>query len=391
MLKRLTPAFVLKAPLPTTGDRIIYWDSDPTGFGLMVTARGRRSFVLQYRVSGRSRRITFKPGLSLIEARKEARKLVGDIAKGGDPMEERRKAHPDAENALRTIAEEYFKREGGKLRSIDDRRAVFQRVILPKFGGRQIGSIKRSEIVRWLDSIEDKRGPASAQKAYAYLSKLFNWHATRDDDFLSPVVRGMSRVRPGERARDRILSDDELRALWLTAEATPGPFGAFVRVLLLTATRRNECARMSRSELDGDTWVIPSSRMKSKTEHVVPLSVPARAILDSLPILGEWIFTADGKLPIRGWGKFKTELDKRSGVTGWVLHDLRRTARSLMSRASVDADVAERCLAHSIRGTRSVYDRHSYVPQKAAAFEALAAQIERILHPAMNVVPLRTA
>jgi integrase len=389
MRKRLTPAFILKAPLPEKGDRVVYWDADPRGFGLMVTAAGRRSYVLQYRANGRSRRFTFKPGLSLSAARNEARKLVGDVAKGADPLDQRRSQKSNAENTLRAIAEMYFAREGKKLRTIDERRAGYERLIFPKLGNRPIDGIKRSDIVRLLDHLEDERGPRAAQAALAYLSRLFVWHAGRNDDFRSPIVRGMARIKPGERARERTLSDEKLRALWRAAEAYPGPFGKFLQFALLTATRRNEAARMARAELDGGLWIIPAARMKAKAEHVVPLSTKARDLLAGIPTTGPYVFTIGGQRPIRGWGKFKAAIDKRSGVTGWVLHDLRRTARSLMSRAGVDADVAERCLAHTIRGVRGTYDRHSFLDEKRLAFEKLAAMVDRIVDPQPNVVPMR--
>ncbi len=213
-----------------------------------------------------------------------------------------------------------------------------------------------------------------------------------------------------ETARDRILTDEELRALWRTAEATPAPYGDFVRFLLLTGTRRNETANMVRDEVlpDGN-WIIPAGRMKAKQEHVLPLPAAARAILDKIPKLGPYVFTATGRGPIRNFGNFKDKLNaemlaalrkiatERGGdpdkvqLERWTLHDLRRTARSLMSRAQVPPDVAERVLAHTISGVRGVYDRYAYLEEKRHALKELAAQIERIVNPpADNVVPLRS-
>jgi integrase len=236
----------------------------------------------------------------------------------------------------------------------------------------------------------------------AFLSKLFNWHASRDDDFLTPIQRGMGRIKMKERARDRVLSDDELRLVWRAAEATEGPFGSFLRFTLLTATRRSESAEMVRDEVlrDGD-WVIPASRMKAKQEHVVPLSSAARGILNGVPKFGQYVFTANGRIPIRGFADFKTAFDaavlaelrkldpEAKPLPNWTIHDLRRTARSLLSRAGVNADIAERCLAHTIGGVRGVYDRYAYHAEKKHAFEALAAMIDRIVNlPADNVTSL---
>jgi integrase len=181
-----------------------------------------------------------------------------------------------------------------------------------------------------------------------------------------------------------------LRAVWPAAEATPGPFGAFVQFLLLTGARRSEGAGMTRSELAGADWTLPADRNKVKVDLIRPLSAAAQAVLAKLPHVGRrgYLFTTGGDRPLGGFSKFKRALDKRSGAMGWTLHDLRRTARSLMSRASVSSDHAELCLGHVLAGVRGVYDRHAYHAEKQRAFEALAAQIDRIVEPQENVVSL---
>jgi integrase len=413
MRKKLTPAFV-RDVAPTSiqnekdasekekklGAHVVYWDTEQRGFGLLVLPSRQKRYIVQYRLAGRSTRMTFKPGLTLTEARKEAKAKLGEVAKGVDPMARRRRQEGAASNTLKAIAEEYFKREGDKLRSAEWRKAAFERLIYPALGARQIDTIKRSEIVRFLDKIEDERGPQMAHKALAFLSKLFNWHASRDDDFLTPIRRGMGRIKTKERARDRVLSDDELRAIWRAAEAAEGPFGRFIRFTLLTATRRNEAAMMERNEiLPGGDWIIPAARMKTKQEHVVPLSPAARAILDAMPNVGRYVFTTSGRRPINGFSKLKAQFDAmvlaelrkqepEATLPRWTLHDLRRTARSLMSRAGIHPDIAERCLAHTMAGVRGTYDRHAYRDEKALAFEKLAALVERIVNPADNVASL---
>jgi integrase len=391
MKAKLTPTFVQKAAADPDAERTLFWDETMPGFGLMVTKAGHRSFVYQYRAGHRSRRMTFPVALGLDKARKEARRALGGVAAGGDPLQERRKAEQLAENTLHSICEEYLRREGKRLRSRDQIEATLQRLVYPKLGARQIDSIRRSDIVRLLDKIEDEQGPAMADRVLANVRKIMNWHATRTDNFRSPIVRGMARTKPAERTRERILTDDELRAVSKAAGESTGPFGYLVRFILLTATRRNEAARMADSELSGDDWVVPAARYKTKLDHVVPLSQSARDLLAVIPrIKGvPYLFTT-GTEPISGFSKFKEAFDKECGVTGWTLHDLRRTGRSLMSRAGVDADHAERCLGHVIGGVRGTYDRHAYHAEKKRAFEALAAQIDRILNPQDNVIPMRT-
>jgi integrase len=191
----------------------------------------------------------------------------------------------------------------------------------------------------------------------------------------------MGRYRPEERERDRILSDIELKRVWKTAEVFPSPWGQLIRFLLLTTCRRTEASAMTRSELVGDLWTIPKERYKTNVEVTLPLSKAARKVLAELPhIQGcDFIFTTDGRTTLGGFSTFKLRFDIACGVKDWRLHDLRRTARSLLSRAGVNSDIAERCMGHALPGIRGVYDRHDYLDQMKGAFEALAAQINAVV------------
>jgi integrase len=227
---------------------------------------------------------------------------------------------------------------------------------------------------------------------HASWRRLATWHASRSDEYRPPLVRGAKRNK--NRARERVLNDDEIRHVWAAAETHPGPFGAYLKFLLLTAARRKEASDMRRSELfDDATWVIPAARCKTARDVLVPLSRAAQAIVRDMPRLGngDLVFTTDGRTAIGSFSRSKRAIDLASGVTGWTIHDLRRTARTLLSRAGIDADVAERCLGHAVVGVRAVYDRHQFEEEKRRAFEALAAQIERIVNPQPNIVALPVA
>ena len=189
----------------------------------------------------------------------------------------------------------------------------------------------------------------------------------------------MSRRHADERERSRILSDDEVKALWTTP--FPSPWGQFVKFLLLTACRRSEAAEMTWDEVKEGLWVIPASRYKTNTETALPLSAAALRVLDGIPRIEgcAFVFSTNGRAPIGGFSGFKLRLDAACGVSGWRLHDLRRSARSLLSRAAVMPDIAERCLGHTIPGIRGVYDRHPYLVEMKDAFERLAAQIDCIV------------
>jgi integrase len=391
--KKLTPAFCQEACVDPGRDRSIYWDTETRGFGLVVTSSGHRSFVVQYRTGGRSRRMTIDGVLGLMKARKRAKKLLGEVANDKDPLQERRKAAAHAENTFERIAENYLARDGKELRTLEQRRKMLERLVYPKLGSQQIADIRRSDIVKLLDKIEDANGPVMADRTLATVRKVMNWHASRSDEFRSPVVRGMARTSSKDRARARVLTDDELRTIWKAAEAMLGPFGALVRFLLLTAARRGEAAGMTWKEIEGIDWILPEHRNKVKVDLVRPLSQAAQELLAKLPRIGKkgFVFTTGGTAPIGGFSKFKAKLDEAGGISDWTLHDLRRTARSLMSRAGIAVDYAERCLGHVIGGVRGVYDRHEFYEEKKRAYEALAAQVERIVNPSHNVVQLRAA
>ena len=324
-----------------------------------------------------------------------------------------------ADNTLKAICEEYIKGDGKNLRSVGQREQVLERLVYPELGAKQIGDIKRSDIVRLLDKIEDENGATMADRTLAIVRKVMNWHVSRSDDFLSPIVRGMERVKPKERARERTLTDDELRAVWRAAEASAGPFGRLVRFILLTAARRTEAAAMTWGELE-DEWTLPASRNKTKVDLVRPLSAEAWAVLPAKVVGCPFVFTTDGTNPISSYTTCKSKLDKQVvkelryiaekqndeallayiaevenlmarmaetkgdvrkklsrelNAIWWTLHDLRRTARSLMSRAGVPADHAERCLGHVMPGA------YEYLEEKRDAFNKLAASIKGIVHP----------
>jgi integrase len=200
-------------------------------------------------------------------------------------------------------------------------------------------------------------------------------------------VKGMRRRKPSEHARARVLTDDEIRRLWQAADVMPGPFGHYVKFLLLTAARRNEAAHLRWSEIVATDWLLPSARNKTKKDLARPLSAAALAVLTRTPRIAgsDFVFSADGRR-LGGMARRKREIDEASGVAGWQLHDLRRTAKTLMARAGVAPHVSERCLGHVIGGVEGVYDRHSYASEMRVAYEKLAALLDQIVEPKANIV-----
>jgi len=426
MSQRLTKRVVDEAA-PRECDHLV-WDSEIKGFGLKVTSRGQKIFLLQYRYprgrAGRVRRFTIGAhgSVTVEQARRIAEAKRGDVARGIDPMAElqkerqavaaeRSKPKRSVEHIVREFVERYARRRN---RSWKETERILKRHILPAWGKRQITSITRADVNHLLDEIEDSSGAPMATAVLAQTRKLFNWFAIRDDRFYSPIVQGMARTNPKAMRRDRVLSDTEIEVLWQALEKSLPPFRQLIRFLLLTGQRREEAAKAAKSEFDGDLWTIPAARAKNGQPNIVPLSPAAIAQIEDLGHLrelGEFVFTTCGPAPFSGFSKAKKRLDaemerllrERSHSAAipdterllrpWRIHDLRRTAKTLMQRCGVRPDISERVLNHVIGGVESVYDHHNYVPEKCSALNALAEEIERIVRrePGSNVVRLAIA
>jgi len=365
-----------------------------SGLFLVLQPSGHRSWALRYRYGGRPTKLTLGrwPTLSLAAARKGAADALHDVANGIDPSATRKVAKQKAvESEATTVAaicNEFLKRESKRLRTIDQHERILRRLVYPAIGNRPVESLKRSEIVRLMDKIEDASGQRMADVTLAVLRRILNWHATRSDNFVPPFVRGMARQRAAEHRRSRILDDDELRRLW-AATADGQRFSNLIRFLLLTTARRGEAAEMRWDEVTDGVWTLPASRSKTKTEIVRPLSRAAQAVLAAQPRITEWVFTTARTGPLKSFSESKAKLDGVAGLSGYRLHDLRRTSRSLLSRAQVNPDIAERCLGHALPAIRATYDRHRYLDEMAHAFEALATLIERIVSPTDTVLAFR--
>jgi integrase len=408
---KLSEETVKRLPVPDTGNRITYFAGAtiqgakaPRGFGVRVTAACARAFVLNYRLRGREHRFTIGawPDWSALRAVREARTLRQRVDRGENPIADRTPspATPTVATLLDDFVARYVRNQNQPLRerTADEYESAFNRLVKPRIGKVGIYEVRRSHIIKMLDEIEDANGPVAADRTLAYVRKAFNWYATRDDQFNVPVVRGMSRIRPKERARTRVLSDDEIRILWPVLDEA-GTFGAFVNTLLLTAQRRDEVAHMSRKEIGSDAiWTIPAERYKSKRPNFVPLSKTALAVIAAQPKHDDcdYVFPSRAKTPYSGFSKSKAKLDKAvfaamkkqakkvakvEPMPNWTLHDLRRTAKTLMARAGVRPDISERVLGHVISGVEGTYDRHSYADEKRDALEKLTEMIERILNP----------
>jgi integrase len=381
---------------------------DPAARGLycVVQPSGHKSFAVRFRYEGKPRKLSLGD-ISLSAARKAAAHALHEVREGRDPCEAKSDAKQERRasqaNTFQKVALQYLKLETGMkedgdqvtftgtMRTAGRRLRDLKRLVFPSLGHRPITEIKRSEIVALLDQIQIGNGPVMADRVLAAIRTIMNWHTSRSDDFRSPIAKGMARTKSKERARQRILSDEEIRKVWTAANKAEGSFPALIKFLLLSGARRSEAAEMTFAELKGGDWELPAARNKTGLNLVRPLSKAALDVIRSLRRDGSrYVFPATKDLPIVAFSKRKAEFDKVSGTSSWRLHDLRRSARSLLSRAGVSSDHAERCLGHVIGGIRGVYDQHEYYEEKKRAYEALGALIELIVSaPKGNVTVLR--
>ncbi len=416
--EKLSEETIKRLPVPTTGNLITYFAGAtiqgakaPRGFGVRVTAAGARAFVLNYRLRGREHRFTIGawPDWSALKAVREARDLRQRVDRGENPLADR--AQPPAirtvSNILDDFVARYVRSKERPLRSADHIESAFNRLVKPRIGKLGVYEIRRSHIAEMLDLIENEAGPVMADRTRAYLRKALSWYAERDDQFnlMAAFVRVEPRANPKDRARTRVLSDEEIRIIWPVLGES-GTFGAMARALFLTAQRRDEVAHLSRKEMGKDgIWTIPAERYKTKRPNFVPLSKAALAVIEAQPKIEDcdYVFASRAKTPFTGFGKGKAKLDKavlaamkkqaKKGakvepIPNWTLHDLRRSAKTLMVRAGVRPDISERVLGHVIAGVEGTYDRHSYADEKQDALEKLAAMIERILNPIPSSVAM---
>ena len=306
-----------------------------------------------------------------IERARELARAAIKRTKGGKPTSE------PARPTVKAVAEQWLERHvrGNKLRSARERGRIISRYLNPHIGDRIFVDVRRKDVAELLDRIEDESGKHTADAALKTFRAIAKWVQQRDESYNLPLTAGMSRVPKGEGRRKRILGDAEIRAVWGAA----GQYGDFVRLALLTAQRREKLITLRWDDIKDGLLKLP------------PVAI---SIIEAQPrFVGiPFVFAGrgGGQSAMFGSGTYKAKFDELCGVTNWRVHDLRRTARSLMARAGVQTEIAERVLGHSQGELIETYDRHDYATEMADALVKLAALIDRIVNPTdENVVSMR--
>lgn len=438
MAKTLTVAGIEKTK---PGDkRIEIADAVTRGLYLVVQPSGSKSWSVRYRVGGRSQKYTIGPypTFGLPEARSAAREVLRSAIGGGDPSLEKKRARSEAgrrDDLFPSVARDYIARfqkpknrtwkETARLLGLKPDPALPDSsddpssfILAPdgparEWEKRRIGTLKRSEVRDYIDDLA-LRVPIGANRTLAALKRMFKWTVERDIIEVD-VTRDVPKPTP-QQHRKRVLTDDELYALWRAAERTDWPFGPWVKLLILTGQRRDEVAGIRSSEVDPrfTLWTIPDARAKNGKPHLVPLSMQAAAVLAGLPKVQSkrgLFLTTTGTSPISGFSKAKQRINslmleelrslaeqrgddpKRVRIPEWRFHDIRRTMATRMPKLKVDLAVVEKVLNHTsgtFAGIVGVYQLYSYEDEKRAALQAWGDYVERLVinNPAPNVVRL---
>ena len=379
--------------LKPTAQRQELKDDGCRGLYLLIQPSGAKGWAVRYFIDGRVRKATIGafPAVGLAEARLAAGKVFEQLADNIDPVEEERRIAAEAREArsrtFGTLARRFLA-DSQHLRSAPAIARTLKPVIA-EWENRPIAGIRRRDAVAVLDAIKLERGPMAA-----VTTRCLNWMIEKDELESSPVAR-MKPPAP-MRVRERALSDDEVKRLWLACEQRPHPFGRYLQLLLLTACRRMELATLLWTDVDMSerTIVITADRYKTGKPHLVPLSRQAVALLESLPRLGPYVFTGRGEQhAMRGFHTRKAKVDVLiEPPVQYQLHDLRRTVRTGLARLKVPESTAERVLGHTTRGIERHYNFHGYADEKRAALQLWSDHVTRLVDGEAaggNVVAIR--
>ncbi|HEX4952694.1 MAG TPA: tyrosine-type recombinase/integrase [Thermoanaerobaculia bacterium] len=369
--------------LRTEAEREEVYDRSFPAFLVRVSKAGGKSFFFRYRGDdGRYRRMRLGayPAVSLSEARTRAQELQVEVQRGKDPAGTRQRLSEAP--TVELLAEEYLERHAKiqKRRWQEDER-LLRKEVLPELGLRKAAEVRKRDVVALLDAIARRGAPILGNRVLALVRKMYNWGIEVDLVEFNPClsVRKVGK----EISRSRILSEEEIRALWHgLATAHPTVAGAF-RLVLLLGQRPGEVCQMAWDQIERDQWTIPAEATKSGRTHVVPVSAPARELIESFR----------GQDPVhvlpapRGAGHLDPQVLSHAAVRlraslrigHWTPHDLRRTVASRMAEMGIDQFHVARVLGHAYNSVTAIYNRYGYLAEKRAALEQWAARVEEIV------------
>jgi integrase len=374
--------------LPIGKSDVVYWDVGRPGFGVKVTPKGRKVFIVLYRTGGagsRLRKYTIGPfgRVTLHQAQAVAQRVFTAKLEGRDPAAEKREAkRRTVADRVDELLEAYIIQHASQRRSGGEISRLLRREIGNTWGGKSIHEITKRDVVDVITAIEQRGAPIAANKTLKTLKTFLRWCVGRAVLDRSPADGVPMPTK--ETSRDRVLTDEELARVIIAARKIGGLYGGIVELLTLTGQRREEVAQAGSDEIGVSQriWTLPKSRTKNGKPHIVHLSSEAIVVLNKANRIGTFVFSLDGARPFQDFGRAKRELDAVSGVKDWRLHDLRRTCVSGMARLGVPPHVADKILNHqsgTISGVAAVYQRHEFLAERKDALERWGTHVAQIV------------
>ena len=369
----LTELAIKKAAKATA--RYDIFDASVRGLGVRIAPSGTKSWFIMRRFNGKMLRTTFGryPEVGLADARLRAPEVLlkmsnGNTSQGNDTFD--------------TIVAEWIKRDQSKNKSVEQVKTAIKRHVSPVFSGRKLDEIKKQDIIKLIDQITDGGSPVAANRILAFLKRFFNWCVERDILEVSPALS--IKANTGEISRDRVLDVGELLSLWTVEDKLNYPWGAILKLLMLTGARLKEVSEVTWDEisLEEQIWSIPSSRTKNSRPHQIHLSTQAKQILTSLPSVKDqsFLFSTNGVRPVSGFSKAKKRIDLLSGVDNWRFHDLRRSfATHTTEKLEIPPVIIDKVLNHvsgAVKGVAAIYQRGEYLEQRREALQAWGDYLE---------------
>lgn len=355
----------LKALEPPLSGQTTYWDDNLGSFGVRVSQGGAKSFVVVYGPNRTRKTLGRYPTVSLKQARDKAKELLAEFTLGIETQRsitwkkarERFLQDCERKNKPNTVA--YYRKR------LD---AHF------KFGQRNLSDISKQDVLQRIRRINTSS--SEQHHAFVIARTLFNW-AIREDLLSSSPLQNVKGFKPAQ-ARERVLNEQELQAVWTEAKRAPYPYGAIVKLLLLTGLRRNEAANLEWrfiDEVEG-TIAVPAQLTKNSRALTIPIGDVLKDTLAELPRINDYVFPSShaAGTVFNGWGKAKSRFDANlKDVSAYTLHDLRRTFATTHAKIGTPIHVTEKLLNHvsgTISGVAAVYNRHTYLEEMRSAVAA---------------------
>ncbi|TAL04926.1 MAG: site-specific integrase [Rhodospirillaceae bacterium] len=401
--ERLTKAAV--EALKPEEETYFVWDTGKDcirGFGVRVLPNGRRVAVLQYRLKGAGRKGTARrytigeigPDLKFSKAQDIAEKLRASVINGGDPIRDMKTAAMASlerdklakERTFKILADTWIAKKEN-LRTLDQIKRIINSH-LDELHKRDVAALTYAELETLIETVH-QRAPYMARQVILVLRSILELGVRKG--WIAENIADRIEIETINNSRDRVLTDKELKKIWIAAVNMGWPFGRSVQLLILTAARRSEVLGLSWSEIDMDAslWQLPAERAKNNEAHIIHLSPQSVKVLKSLPSVKKGkipkhglLFSTTGETPFSGVSKAKATLDENAGFDNWRLHDLRRTAATAMSEMGYSVQVVERVLNHrgmSRSGIVGIYQRSELLAERKAAIEAWGSSVAAII------------